>query len=150
MLSMNQLDGLSVDDAKRYGLPHFGAYYARENVDANRLVSNAKCVVCGKRAHHSHHWPPKGRGRHYTMETPIGMFVLMPSLFAVCPWCHDRWHMHQLTADWEWFSPEGWDRWFAGEILRNPQFPPHSKELYRLGQWVLNDLERGRQWTVSA
>lgn len=128
-----------------YGLPHIRCHYAGKSVNSNRLDPEAMCVCCGRPAHGSHHFPPKGTCPIRHRE---GM-VLRPALFAVCgsgtTGCHGGWHGGaRYTAYWKWDSPEYENQWRDGTLLR--RYGEHSPELYLYGCWVIVDKRMGCEW----
>lgn len=147
-----QLRGLTLEAAERYGKPHIGAYYAGSHVADSRLKRGVKCAWCGRPATNAHHTPPR---RHGTFEliTPNGTHLLRPSLIALCgsgtTGCHNGCHGGGwLSITWEWKSSDYARMWWNGEILQNIQ--PHSPTLYNYGYWQLFDNRRGRvRWIVG-
>ena len=152
MPSISQLRGLSLPVAERFGKPHIRCHYKRENVDTNTLDDDAACIICGRMATNSHHWPPKGMGgknRSFSMATPMGTFVLLPSLFAVCgsgtTGCHNGFHGGgRFTADWIWDSNDNEEAWWDGYLLSHI-IAPHSPALFDYGCWLIKDRDTGRE-----
>lgn len=143
----SQLHGVPYEVAERYGKPHMGAFYTADNVNRYKREDGALCCVCGRRAVNVHHWPPKGdggRGRIFNLRTKMGIFVLKPTLFAVCEECHRRFEgmvdgAPELSWDWEWCSDEDAMDWWDGLTLSRMGFQPHSSNLYVKGFWVLSE-----------
>lgn len=133
------LNGLSAEWASLYGLPHLGARYRNTDVNSHGRLPGAICAVCGGIATDVHHWPPKSKGRTFAMRTPKGIFLLKPSLFALCHRCHMLYHgdvgrAPALNTWWEWNDMESALSWYSGELLSHGMHP-HSGELFRLGTW---------------
>jgi len=145
-----QLGGLSLDVAECYGKPHIGAHYTNSHVKSHKPDWDAVCAVCRRRIGSVHHIPPLSKGHTFTMKTPVGQFVLRPSLFALCGngtmGCHNGFHGGALyKARWKWDSDEYARMWWEGEFLRRMR--PHSRELYRYGCWVIEDIRNG--WSIE-
>lgn len=150
------LNGLSLNRAACYGMPHLGAHYEGEGVNSHTVDYGASCAVCGKRAAHAHHEPPKGMGaggayltiegnpRHEDGRCFIRRYRVRPSLIALCAECHNDRHSGRLSCEWRF--DEGWlQSWLDGELL-DMGINAHSDELYDYGRWV---FERdGREWEI--
>lgn len=139
------LNGLSADWASLYGMPHQGAFYAKDDVDSHTLEWDAVCCVCGRPATDAHHCPPKSKGRTFALRTGMGIFILKPALFALCRGCHMKFHGEVgrgplLLARWEWNSEEDAEAWYSGELMSHGT-PPNSPKLLYHGRWVID--ERG-------
>lgn len=149
----SQLRGLSVDKAELYGKPHVGARYRYvSDPKSNRRDDGARCAVCGRPAESSHHVPPLSKGRSFVLETPIGSWRLLPSLFALCgsgtTGCHGLFHGGaRYFPRWEWLTDEAAEAWWSGELLS--RFGAHSPELYAFGRWVVSDAESGKTFGVG-
>ena len=142
-----QLCGLSREVAERYGKPHVGAFYATSGVKSHKKEPDAYCAICGKRVSSVHHEPPLSRGHIFLLKTPVGRFVLKPSLFALCgsgtTGCHNDFHGgSRFKPYWEWYSDEYAEQWWSGELLK--KFAPHSPLLYNYGYWRIHDARTGR------
>ena len=137
------LMGVPYGTASKFGMPHVGASYARDNVDTNALDEGAVCAVCGMRATNSHHEPPRGMGgrhRQFTLHSPWGRFVLKPALIALCgsgtTGCHGNRHEGLWRAEWRWDSDEDAEAWWSGRLLSHG-YEPHSPKLYDHGSWAI-------------
>ena len=144
-----QLNGLSYEKAKLYGMPHIGAEYARKNdVDATRWTGMYRlCAACGKAggAHSKHHEPPKSSGRVFLLRcresesSPGGQFVLRPALIDLCgsgtTGCHGQRHGGKLAITWEWDSDFFERAWWNGDLLAHG-YAPHDRRLYSMGRYV--------------
>lgn len=144
--SASQLRGTSFDVASKFGMPHIGCRYRRDDVDSLRVDKGAACFLCGRHATNAHHEPPKGMGgknRQFALRTPMGMFVLKPAGFALCgsgtTGCHNGFHGgSRFAASWHWERPEYGDLWWNGYWLAHG-VNPHSETLYELGRWEITD-----------
>lgn len=132
--------GHSIAEAERYGMPCIGSTYGMSrNDDVNDYVKvygkGVKCVCCGDRAVHVHHYPPKSKGYRgtFTLRTPMGWHILKPALFALCEKCHNQFHANTLKADWVWNTEDDREAWWSGKILT--RCIPNSKKLYEYGMW---------------
>lgn len=135
------LNGVPFDVASRFGMPHIGARYLRDDVDSHKMHDGAVCPVCKKPATNVHHEPPKGAGgryRQFTMYAPWGRFILKPALIAMCGsgtrGCHGSRHSGDVRITWEWFDDADAERWWTGELLSHG-YLPHDEKLYDLGCW---------------
>jgi hypothetical protein len=152
IVSARVLNGQPYETAKKFGMPHIGAHYLREDVRTNKLDENALCCICGKMATNSHHDPEKGMGgknSSWCMKTEHGMFILMPSLKAVCgsgtTGCHNGFHGGaRYKSRWEWDSDELETKWWSGYLLSHG-VTPHSPQLYGMGRWVITDALTGEE-----
>ena len=149
---MAQLRGLSYETAKLYGMPHIGAHYSRDDVDATAWAgAYRECAACGKTGgpHSKHHEPPKGKGRIFLLCTPLGQFVLKPALIDLCgsgtTGCHGERHGGRLKIRWEWDSDEHEEKWWNGYWLSHG-VAPHSRKLFDYGRYVFE--RAGREWEV--
>lgn len=135
----SQLQGLSLDKAQLFGMPCVGSHYTAEDYRRYALNENACCVICGEKATNSHHVVPKGVARSFLLKTPIGQFVLLSPLFALCgsgsTGCHDKFHKHILEARWEWYDDRLAERWWNGKIPAGCF--PGSERLFELGRYVI-------------
>ncbi len=132
--------GLSHEVAERYGKPHFMAHYLSGNataksVDRYMVEEDAFCIVCGRSATNAHHEPPKGIMRTFPMATDHGLWLLRPSLLAVCgtgtTGCHGKIHAKLLRIEWVWDEPGFEDAWWNGSLLESSE--PHSPS--EVGCW---------------
>lgn len=131
----------SIDKARMFGLPCVGAEYTSETGDHYRMLSGARCAVCGCMAQHVHHEPNKGMGGHATLT--LGGRVLRPTLFALCERCHNLRHFgsgeNRLLIEWEWTLPVGMEQaWVDGYFFRELEFEPHDMRLYHYGKYVVS------------
>lgn len=142
MIERDQLYGLSLPTAERYGKPHWMAHYMSGNptarsVDRYVMEEDATCIVCGKRATNVHHEPPKGKARTFPLATDRGLWVLRPALLAVCgsgtTGCHGDIHTHRIGVEWVWDEPGIEEAWWDGSLLESSE--PHSPILYEVGFW---------------
>ncbi len=141
-----QLRGLPLEIAECYGKPNINAHYAADIVKSNRLDDGALCACCGRMATNSHHCPPLSKGRTFVLRTDWGIHILKPALIAVCgsgtTGCHDGFHGGaRFKARWHWDSDEIAEAWWSGELLKGMY--PHSKRLYGLGCWLIEDRRTG-------
>lgn len=134
----SQLRGLSVLHAEYYGKPHIHAYYKRDDTDSHTREEHSRCFICGKLATNVHHCPPKSRGRQFQLQTPMGIFILKPALFALCgsgtTGCHGKFHNGLLHAEWVWDDDKYAESWWSGYTLSH-WVAPHSPLLYEQGFW---------------
>jgi hypothetical protein len=134
-----------------YGKPCVGAHYERFDAHSHRLDPMARCCICGRMATNVHHWPPLGiggGGRQMTHATPVGRFVLLPALFAVCgggnaSGCHGAWHAGLVDVEWLWDDPASQDAWEDGTLLKRSK---PGRWLYGLGRYRFADARTGRTW----
>ena len=141
------LCGLSVDAAECYGKPHIRAHYKNRSVKSHEQDQNARCAACGRPATNVHHNPPLSKGHVFNLYTPMGVFVLKPSLIALCgsgtTGCHDGFHGGaRFKAEWSWDEDEYAERWWNGWFLSHG-YEPHDKRLYRYGEWKIIDRMTG-------
>lgn len=139
-----QLGGLSYRWAQLYGMPHLGAMYFAENIKSTEMTPHARCAKCGKRATNVHHVVPRSKGRNFLLKTPVGMFVLLPPLFALCgsgtTGCHGEFH-NGIDIEWRWDSDEHAEDWWSGYLLSHG-LKPHDEELWEYGCYIVN----GKEW----
>lgn len=128
------LNGKSVERARLYGMPHAGAEYVGDSTDSYRRKGD-RCVICGCRASHVHHDPPRGMGGGGYLD--LGGHRLRPALFALCPTCHLKRHYGRLVITWEWFLPTYEDMWATGFMLESGLVEPHDPQLYEYGRWAV-------------
>lgn len=132
------------------------------------------CAICGRQATNRHHLPPrstsrctdeKGRKRpgSLLLHTDYGRFVLKPALIALCgsgtTGCHGHVHRRDYEIHWEFDTPEYEELWLSGWFLAHGidgysetedgllvanALVPHSKELYKVGRWVIT--AHGKTW----
>lgn len=129
------LNGVSFETASLYGMPHYGAYYAGNGINTNKLYPSTLCACCRRLATNSHHEPPKGKGHAFVLHG----HVLKPALIALCgsgtTGCHGRRHSGKLRIRWAWKN-ETYERlWWDGTFLRSG-FVSNDPRLYRYGKWV--------------
>ena len=148
MLSRAQLTGLPYETAKLYGMPHIGCRYVREDISATAWDGDAReCACCGRSGgvHSRHHEPPRSKGA-FRLQTPMGLFVLLPALIDLCgsgtTGCHGDRHSGLLRIRWEWYSDEYERMWWDGTLLSRPFSGPHGAWLYDYGRYVFE--HRGR------
>ena len=155
---MSALNGLPVDVAQRFGMPHWGCRYKGPTGDAHELTG-WRCAWCGTHASNCHHEPPKGMGgrnRVFHLKTPMGVFVLRPALIALCgtgtTGCHGMAHSRLLRIRWMWGRSEYAEKWWSGHYLSHG-IVPHDERLYELGFWVVEDSKgetrflQGESWS---
>lgn len=140
------LNGMSLDRAVCYGVPHLGAHYETDNVNSHTLDEGAYCAVCGRPAAHAHHEPPKGIGagsayltiegnpRHEDGRCFVRTYRIRPSLIALCAQCHADRHSGLLAINWE-FDDDWAQSWLDGALL-DMGIHPHSDELFDYGKWL--------------
>lgn len=150
VIGSDSLNGLSVNRAICYGMPHLGAHYETNSVNSHRINSHAFCAVCGKRAAHAHHEPAKGMGAGKSIfridcmsdfdtnsdSISISTFVLMPALIALCPQCHADRHSFTLRFQWVFDNDNLTEQWLTGKLLKDG-IEPHSSLLYQYGHWCI-------------
>lgn len=149
-----QHPGLSLERAELYGKPSLGACYTRFDARSHRLDDMARCCICGAMATNAHHWPPLGMGgggRQFTLRTPVGRFVLLPPLFAVCgngnaSGCHKAWHDGLIEVEWAWDDDSYRMQWWDGTLLK-PK--PPGGWLFGFGCYRFRDARNGREWKVK-
>ena len=134
----NLLCGLPVKTAELYGKPHVGCRYERFDSKSHRRDDGARCLVCGRRAANAHHVPALSHGRSFNLRSPLGCFVLLPALFAVCgsgtTGCHGAFHDRRIVAEWVWDDDYAAMAWWSGEMLAHG-YQTNSPRLYRFGCW---------------
>lgn len=142
------LNGLSVERASLYGMPHLGAYYVSGSKYA-RLYDT--CVICGKRANNCHHIVPLSSGKLFQLKTDSGVHKLRSPLILLCgsgsTGCHNEFHgggRYRLT--WEWSSDEFEDMWWSGELLE--KHGAHSDSLFKYGGYVLHDKITKKDFSI--
>ena len=136
----SQLNGLSVEDAEKFGKPHIMAHST--GFSSGSVDSGASCI-CGAPATNAHHIKPKGMGggsTTFTMRTKLGTFELKSALVAVCgsgnaSGCHGRLHSGDIRIKWVWNSDEDARDWWSGKLLSRVGNAPHGKWLYEHGRW---------------
>ena len=143
-----QLDGLSYEVAECYGKPHIMAHYHGRGVKTHRKDSDAVCAICRRKVGSVHHNPPLSKGHVFVLRTPIGQFVLKPSLFSLCgsgtTGCHDGFHGDaRYEPRWIWDDDEYAEKWWSGWFLSH-FIEPHDEKLYRYGRWVIRDSKTGQ------
>lgn len=134
-----RLNGLSVQKARLYGLPHINAEYKPHHIDNSyTMTKGAACPVCGLPATNVHHVPTRRTGMNFTLSTPWGKWNLRPALIALCgsgtTGCHGLIHCGKLKVDWEWDYENGDEDWFEGRTLS--AVGPHSPAIYDFGKWI--------------
>lgn len=143
---MGQLRGLSYPVAELYGKPSIGAHYTAFDLNRHKLDQMAPCTICGRMADNAHHWPPKSK-RAFTLMTPVGQFVLLPPLFAVCgsgtTGCHGDWHRRLIDVEWVWDEERFRDAWWDGTLLK--KWKP-GDWLFEYGRYRFTDTRGGRTW----
>lgn len=141
MIDAKVLRGHTLEDAQCYGMPHLGAHYYADGVNYYTRDTDL-CTVCGMRATNTHHHPPKGKARRFTLATPNGVFRLKPALIALCgsgtTGCHGLIHNRKVLIRWKWYSEENQEKWFSGYYLSHG-IEPHSERLYEFGCWTIGD-----------
>ena len=140
---MDKYNGLSRDKAECFGKPHINAWYTGngESVDKYTFDHQAIDIITHQQPTNTHHIVPRGTARFITIPSQYGVFVLKTALIAVRgsgTWgVHGAFHRHEIKMTWEWDSPEYEEQWWNGYLLSHG-YPPHSKELYKLGRWVID------------
>lgn len=133
------LHGTPLAKAELYGKPHIGAFYANSSIKSHKMAGEANCAICGMRATNVHHCPPIGTARVFSLQTPTGVHVLKPALFAVCgtgnTGCHGEFHHWVIEARWAWEDDACAELWWGGVLLRRME--PHSPRLFEYGHWEL-------------
>ena len=150
MIQARQLKGLDARSAELMGKPSIGAHYTREDYRAHKLDQGARCTLCGKPATDAHHVVPRGHSRGFTVDTPLGQFVTLTPLFALCRACHRDIHdraRYQITWRWkeERYQQEWWDGHTLGRIC-----PAGSPWLFQQGSYYVTDKETGKTVSVGA
>jgi len=149
------LRGVPYGRAELYGKPGIGASYTRFDARSYRLDEMARCCICGRMATNAHHWPPLGAGgggRQFLLRTPLGRFVLLPPLFAVCgngnaSGCHKAWHSGQISVEWVWDDDAYAKDWWNGTMLK---FTKPGKWLFHHGCYRFSNSRTGREWEYRA
>lgn len=134
------------------------------------------CAVCGRPAENRHHLPPRSTSscvdevgkRHpgsILLPTRYGQYVLKPALVALCgsgtTGCHGKVHNRDIDIHWEFDTKEYEELWLQGWFLAHgidgylktkdgllfmKPLVPHSRELYKIGRWVIT--VGGRTWEI--
>ena len=148
----SQLRGLSFPKASLYGMPHIGAKYWKEEMDATKWTGDYRqCACCGKVGgqHNRHHEPPRSNGT-FLLETPRGKFVLFPALIDLCgsgtTGCHGKRTNGILKISWSWYEEEFAEAWWDGSLLSKPYHEPHGNWLWDYGRYVF-EMD-GKGWEV--
>ena len=139
--------GISQDRIELMGKPHLGAHYTAEDYRRYALDENARCAVCGRRATDVHHVVRRSTIHSWTVNTPIGRFVAMSPLFALCRGCHEKFHQVQLDVTWEWNDEDCREAWESGDILAHV-CPPGHERIFDYGHYILTDTE-GKETTIG-
>ena len=143
ILTTKQLRGLDSRNAELLGKPSLGAHYEREDYTSHKLDEGAQCVVCGRPATDAHHVVHRKTARGWTMNTPLGKFVLLSPLFALCRECHDGFHGGaRFKIEWEWKSEAYMDEWWQGHTLAHV-CNQGSNFLLQEGEYLLTDKKTG-------
>lgn len=146
ILTATQLNGTNSRIAELMGKPHVGAFYMKENYRTHTLMEDAKCCVCGSPAVDAHHVVPRGQAYGFTVNTPLGRFVTLSPLFAVCRRCHNSFPSgHSLepsrySVEWVWRDGRYQEEWWSGHTLSHV-CRPHSPFLWQEGFYVVHDRE---------
>lgn len=134
----NMLCGLSLQTAELYGKPHVSCHYDRFDAKSHKRDEGAVCVACGRRAANAHHVPALSHGRSFNLRSPLGCFVLLPALFAVCgsgtTGCHGAFHARAFKAEWAWDDDYAAMAWWSGDMLAHG-YESNDPRLYRHGCW---------------
>ena len=142
-MNASQLMGLSVRVAELMGKPHIGCHYEREDYRSHKLDEGARCALCGRKATDAHHIVPRSKARGFTVNTPIGKFVVMTPLFALCRSCHNDFHAGaRYEVSWEWKDEQYKEEWWNGHTLAHICWP-HFDFLWQEGRYVLRDKKTG-------
>ena len=142
------LSGTALKVAELMGKPHIGCRYRREDYRSHGLLDGARCAVCGSLADDAHHVVPRGRASGFTLNTPLGRFVLMSPLFAVCRNCHDgfasgfKLDAPRFEVSWVWDTDS--EPWWSGRLLAHG-WQPHDHRLFDMGHYALLDAELGTE-----
>lgn len=142
--------GVSAERVELMGKPSLGAHYEREDYRSHKLDDGARCVFCGRPATDAHHVVPRSTLRGYLVETPLGKFVTLSPLFALCRDCHNDLHMRaRYHIRWEWKSDQYAEEWENGHTLAHI-CPAGSSFLFQQGRYVVTDKKRGEEFEVGA
>lgn len=137
--------GINRQRLELMGKPHIGAHYEREDYRTNKLDDGARCAFCGRPATDSHHVVPRSTVHAYTVDTPLGRFVTMSPLFALCRECHDDIHSRRRYAiEWVWEAEQYREEWENGHTLAHI-CPPASSFLFQQGHYLLTDNFTGTE-----
>lgn len=140
--------GIPRDRADLMGKPSIGAHYEREDYRSHKLDDDARCVICGRRATDAHHVVPRSTVRGYTVDTPLGMFVCLSPLFALCRECHHDIHMRaRYQIRWEWKAEQYRQEWENGHTLAHICRPGNSF-LFQEGCYIVKDAKTGKEFEV--
>lgn len=143
MIAASKLKGLDVASAELMGKPSIGAHYEREDYRSHRLDQGARCAICGARATDAHHVVNRSRCRGFTVDTPLGMFVTLSPLFALCRKCHIDIHDHaRYGIEWEWREERYAEEWWSGHTLARI-CPAGSEFLFQEGCYAVTDRKTG-------
>lgn len=148
-LTQSQLAGLDSRSVELMGKPHLGCHYEREDYRAHKLNEGARCAVCGRVAQDAHHLVPRGHATGFTVNTPLGKFVVLTPLIALCRSCHDGFHGGaRFQVEWVWKDEQYQEEWWSGHTLAHI-CRPHDGFLFQEGYYVLTDKKTGKEtvWT---
>ena len=156
----SQLNGLSVNDARIYGMPHIGCAYSGSSMSSTMWTGeHMKCAACGQTAmsgHSKHHEPPRSKGT-FLLRTKLGQHLLRPALIDLCgsgtTGCHGDRHNGLLKITWEWDCDEDEEKWWSGWYLahgfrqHDPRFFEHGCYLFtRDGRTKVYRSDGDAQW----
>ena len=131
-----------------YACPNLNAEYTADRIDAYRWTGDyPECAVCGKTRGIDgvHHEPPRSKGS-LLLQTPLGGFVVKPTLMTLCKACHaDRHDRAALSFSWEFDSPDGELAFLTGELFK-AGWQEHDERFWELGRLVVE--HRGKRTEV--
>lgn len=154
MPTSEQLHGTSARIAELMGKPHIGAHYEREDYRSHALDEGARCVVCGRAAVDAHHVVPRGQASGFTVNTPLGRFVVLSPLIALCRRCHDgmpsgyKLDRPRYELCWVWKSEQYEQEWWSGHTLAHI-CRPHDGFLWQEGHYLLTDKVTGQERVLT-
>lgn len=144
--------GVSPTNAELMGKPHLGAFYRREDYRSHAMLEGARCAVCGRPATNVHHVVARSKAHGFTVDTPLGRFVALSPLFALCgsgtAGCHGRFHSLRYVVRWEWDDEDYKEAWWDGRTLARV-CSPHDRVLFTMGRYVLVDTKTGEERTLK-
>jgi 5-methylcytosine-specific restriction endonuclease McrA len=131
-----------------YAAPHINAEYYRDEISATKWMGDyPQCAVCGRTngSFAVHHEPPRSKGS-LILCTPMGKFVIKPTLILLCKECHEKRHDGRLSFRWEWNTQEDEEKFWNGDFFSHEMFWDHSRLFKEHGRLVVST--DGKEWAL--